>query len=282
MTSPDIGSVLFLYEKTIGRGVSEYWEQQAGKRRRKGIYTLGVVIWLMILQRLRGASSQAEAVQSLARGAAEPLLADCKRVREGRISLWTGGYCQARQKLPTLWVKQVSEEILERLRQQLNEPWPGLKEPVFLLDGSTLELEHCPELLKSYPPGSNGRCQGHWPILQMVVMHDAGSGLAQTPCWGPMYGAAAVSEQALAEEAMQQLPAGAVILADCNFGIFSTAYSAQQRQHPVVLRLTKARAWKLAGQAISRVGSKPWSGPRAAGTSRRKSPGLPRQWWLDD
>jgi hypothetical protein len=45
-----------------------------------------------------------------------------------------------------------------------------------------------------------------------------------------------------------------VILADCNFGIFSTAYSTQQRQHPVVLRLTKARAWKLAGRAISRVG----------------------------
>jgi hypothetical protein len=156
--------------------------------------------------------------------------------------------------MPTLWAKQVSEEILERLRQQLNEPWPGLKEPVFLLDGSTLELEHCPELLKNYPPGSNGRRQGHWPVLQIVVMHDAGSGLAQTPCWGPMYGVEAVSEQALAEEAMERLPAGAVILADCNFGIFSTAYSAQQRQHPVVLRLTKARACKLAGQAISRVG----------------------------
>src|SRR5258708_1990779 len=53
---------------------------------------------------------------------------------------------------------------------------------------------------------------------------------------------------------MERLPRGAVIRADCNFGIFSSAYSAHQRQHPVVLRLTKARAWKLAGQAISRVG----------------------------
>ena len=65
---------------------------------------------------------------------------------------------------------------------------------MFLLDGSALELEHGREPLKSYPPGENGRRQGHWPVLRIVVMHDVGSRLAQTHCWGPMYGAEGVSK----------------------------------------------------------------------------------------
>jgi putative transposase len=156
--------------------------------------------------------------------------------------------------MPKLWARQVSESILERLRAELSEAWPGLERPIFLLDGSTLELEHCRELLRAYPAGTNGHSQGHWPVLQIVVLHEAGSGLAQAPCWGPMYGPRAVSEQALAEAAMEQLPSGAVVMADCNFGIFSTAYSAQQQEHPVVLRLTQVRARKLAGQATAQAG----------------------------
>ena len=202
MASPEMSSVLSLYQRTTSCGVLEYLERQSNVRRRKGIYTLAVVFWLMILQRLQKGASQAGMVQQLAQGAADPLLARCKRVREKKISVRTGGYCQARQRMPKLVARQVSEEILERLRAELSEPWPGLRGPVYLLDGSSLELEHCRELVRAYPPGTNGRSQGHWPVLKVVVMHDAGSGLAQTPCWGPMYGAEAVSEQALAEEAM--------------------------------------------------------------------------------
>jgi hypothetical protein len=256
MASPEISSVLSLYQQTASDGVWEYLEKESQVQRRKGVYTLAVVFWLMILQRLQKSASQAAMVQQLAQGAAGELLVHCKRVREKKISLRTGGYCQARQKMPKLLTRQVSESILERLQEQLSEPWPGLERPIYLLDGSTLELEHSRELLRAYPPGTNGRSQGHWPILQIVVMHEAGSGLAQAPCWGPMYGPQAVSEQALAETAMEQLPGEAVIMADCNFGIFSTAYSAQQRQHPVVLRLTQGRARKLASQAISQAGER--------------------------
>ena len=68
-----------------------------------------------------------------------------------------------------------------------------------------------------------------------------------------MYGPAAVSEQELAEKIMSQLPAGATIVADRNFGVFWMAYMAQQRGLGMVLRLTKERAFKLAG-SISQEG----------------------------
>ena len=254
MASPDINSVLRLYQQTATQGVWEYLQQQAGVRLKEGIYTPPVVFWLMMLQRLQKNGSQASVVQQLVQGAAAPLLTGCKRVREGNISLDNSGYCKARKKTPKLLIKQVSEEIQERLRAQLSEPWPGLEQPVFLLDGSSLELEHCRELVRTYPPGTNGPSQGHWPVLRIVVMHDARSGLAQPPCWGPMFGQKAVSEQALAEQAIEQLPAGAVVMGDRNFGIFSMAYAAQQREHPVVLRLTQERAYKLAGRPISEAG----------------------------
>jgi hypothetical protein len=39
-------------------------------------------------------------------------------------------------------------------------------------------------------------------------------------------------------------------MGDANFGVFSVAYAADQRQHPVLLRLTLERAQRLAGGAL--------------------------------
>ncbi len=79
------------------------------------------------------------------------MLADCQRVRRKRISSQAGGYCQARQKLPTLLCEQVSQEIVERLRVLLNAGRPDGQANVFVLDGSSLELEHSRQLLRRYP-----------------------------------------------------------------------------------------------------------------------------------
>ena len=83
--------------------------------------------------------------------------------------------------------------------------------------------------------------------MRIVVFHDVSSGLALRPSWGPMYGKPAVSEQALAEQALQRLPGDAVVLADCNFGIFAFAWAVQQSRRPMILRLTQERARKILG-----------------------------------
>ena len=252
MTSPEWSSLLELYQRTVCNGVLQYLEKQSGRRCKRGIYSASVVLWLMILQRLQGRATLEGAVQLLLQGAAKPLLQSCRRVRRKRISCRTGGYCQARQKLPKLLCKQVSQEIVERLREVLQAGAPD-KPAAFVLDGSSLELEHAPALVRLYPPALNQKGQSHWPILRVVVLHDLATGLAQQPCWGPMYGSEAVSEQALAEKAMDSLPEQSVVMGDRNFGIFSIAWAAQQRGLQVVLRLTEARARKLVGP-IARAG----------------------------
>jgi hypothetical protein len=115
-------------------------------------------------------------------------------------------------------------------------------------------LEASAELKKLCPPAPNQHGQSHWPILRIVVLHDAETGLAQKPCWGPMYGSGAVSEQALATRAMDVLSPGAIIIGDRNFGVFGMAWAIRQRGHHPVIRLTTERAVRLAGRPIAQQG----------------------------
>jgi hypothetical protein len=245
MNSPDSLDPRQLFRRVVpDRFLRELCEQQ-GYRLREGVFSAGVVIWLMIWQRLQGNGSMAAAVQYLVQSDSTGLQSGCRRWTADKVSAGTGGYCQARQRLPKSIVSKVTERIVSQLSAEMQEGWAGLKRPIFVIDGSSLQLQHAPELVQAYPPGHNQHGENHWPVLRMVVFHDVFSGLALAPNWGPFYGDAAVSEQSLAEAGLERLPAEAVVLGDGNFGIFAFAYAVQQSQRPMILRLTEARAKKI-------------------------------------
>jgi hypothetical protein len=250
----DASAIFHLFVDLAPAELFRSLQQQLKVQRRSGIYSARVVLWMMINQRLQARGSLASSVEQLVQGRFDPLLSRCKRVQDKRIALSTGGYCQARQRLPKLLVSRSMDELIERLRSRLLESAPVLAQRVYLLDGSSLQLEHEPELLEAYPLARNPRRKSHWPVLRFVVLHDLETALAERPEWGPMNGPEAVSEQALAERAMQPVPAGSVLVGDRNFGIFSTAYGAQQRGLMVILRLTEVRAKALLGRPISMQG----------------------------
>jgi hypothetical protein len=249
----------------------EYLQKQAQVKMRRSIYTAQVVIWLMILRWLQPKGTLATSVESLLAGAADGMLSGCGRARQKRISRRTGGYSQARQRLPKRLCWQVMTELVLRLREILNPGGEGLS---YLLDGSSLELEASPALRKRYPPAENQRGQAHWPVLRIVVLHELETGLAEVPQWGPMYGSQAVSEQYLAEKAMDALVPGAVLVGDRNFGVFTIAWGAHRRNLQVVARLTAARARKLAGGPITEEGERSvtWAASRFDG---RRQGGMP-------
>ena len=256
MTSPD-PTLLRLFQKVAPASFLQGLCEKHGYTFRQGIYSTVVVVWLMIWQRLQGNRSLTAAVQYLVQGGGGDLVSECKRWKEDNVSGRTGGYSQARHKLPKLIVREVADRIVEQLRAEMQEGWEGLHRPVVVIDGSTVRLQHAPELVQAFPPGHNQHGENHWPMLRMVVFHDVFSGLALRPSWGPLYGEAAVSEQALAEQALERLPREAVVLGDGNFGIFAFAYAVQQSQRPMILGLTAARAEKILG------------GPLVAGTDRK-------------
>jgi hypothetical protein len=249
MASPEAIQLVQLYEKAVPASFYEEICQQQGYHFRQGVYTLAVVVWLMISQRLRRNRTLAAAVQGLLQGQADHVLSQCQRVERRTISARAAGYCQARQKLPTLVASQVTDRLVEQLRSEMQEGWPGVQRPIVLIDGTTLQLRHDEELLQAFPAGHNQHGDNHWPVLRLVVFHDVSSGLCLRPSWGPMYGEKAVSEQALAEDALGRLPSDALVLADCNFGIFAFAWAVRQSGRPMILRLTKTRAQKIWGGA---------------------------------
>lgn len=254
MDLPESSILLDLYAQIAPGTLFRILQRGLGVSKRDGIYTPRVLIWMMMQQRLDARGTLEGTVAQLVLGHFDPLLSQCKRARERHIGLGTAGYCQARQNLPKMLMERAVEEIVQRLRNHLGERLPQLDRPVYVIDGSSIQLEPYPELRQAYPPARNPRRPSHWPVLRIVVLHDVITGLAQDPCWGPMYGSEAVSEQALAERAMDALPPGGVLIADRNFGIFATAHSAHQKGQDVVVRMTEQRAQHLVQVPISQPG----------------------------
>ena len=277
MTSPCTADVLCLFERIAPESWFEDLTPTTGFGSRRGIYSFAVVIWLMIVQRMQAKGTLGSALQQLLQNRPVNLLPSCKRVRDNRISPHVGGYCQARQKMPTRIASTVSDHVLAQLQAALPVCPTGSQQPVFLLDGSSLELEHTAELAAAYPPAENQYGKAHWPILRIAVAHNLANGLASRPSWGAMYGPHAVSEQALAEELMDRLPQGAVVVGDRNFGVFSIAYAATERGLGVLLRLTEDRFKKLWGEVAAECGQERSITWQASKWDGKAHPGLPAQ-----
>jgi hypothetical protein len=280
MTSP-ISIDVSMFERILQTTLSASSINELCRKRNlkvgRGIYSLPVVIWLMLYQRINSKGTLSSAVHFLARQAVhwqqQPEVG--KRIREGRVSTRTGGYCQARLKMPKLVASSVADHTFEQLQALMRKPLLDVPRPVFVVDGTTLQLAHEPELVKAFPPGRNQHGDNHWPTMLLVVFHDAHTGLAMRPSWGPMYGKRAVGEQELAREALERLPADAIVLSDGNFGIFWFAYEVQQTQRQSLLRLTASRAQKLLGRNNLRPGRRRKTEWTPSAWERKVHPGLP-------
>ena len=223
-----ISQIFALYRRVIASPVVDSLSRQCQPKRRNRVYTTATLFWLMISQRLQPPGTLAQTVARVRRRHLGRLL---RRVK--KISRRTGAYCRARLRAPLAMIQALSSYLTMQLHERLTHEDPRFPAGIFLIDGTTLTLACQGELEKKYPPGKNQHGVSHWPLLRMVVLHDARTGLALAPAWGPR----TVSEQALAERVLDQLRSGALLLGDRNFGVFSIAYGVGQRQGSMILRL---------------------------------------------
>ena len=272
MTVPKAPILFDLFGSTLTAQWFEQLRQRLGLSAR-GIYSLSVVVWLMMWQRLDSRGTLVIAVQQVVQGVLGDALPQEKRVRERRVSSNTGGLSRARQRLPLTIVETVCDEIFTKLTAA--ELCLGLRSRLFLLDGSSMRLPHTPSLVAAYPPGNNKHGEAHWPVIRILAAHHLASGLATRPCWGPMYGNQAVSEQGLTEPILGRLPAGSALMADRNFAVFSVAWAAQQHQRGVLMRITEVRALKIAGHILPPAGSERRIEWKPSRDDRRAHPHLP-------
>jgi hypothetical protein len=235
--------MLDLFQAALPDEFFERLEKARKKRPQSRIFDLPLVIWLMIVQRLDRKATLSTAVEQVVQKRPRVLLSDHKRLREGTVSGHTGAYSDARKAMPVEVAYQVADQVFDYFQKTRREALPGFAQPVFVLDGSSLTTSNTPELVQAYPPAK----RGHWPVLRILVAHELTTSVAARPCWGAMYGAQRVSEQALTEQILERLPARSVVMGDINFGVFSVAYAAAQSGHDVLLRLQGNRARAMAG-----------------------------------
>ena len=260
--APDNADVLALFQRLLPAEVFLAALARAKVRENNRVYHSAVVVWLMICQRLQTPGTLESAVLKLLGGLPSSFWPQpCERLeqaaKEGgrRLSKHTGAYNKARQSLPLTVVEQCCDHAFQQLIEQAGVV--PERRSAFFFDGTIVRLTHCEELVKAYPLPHNQNGESHWPLLRLLAAHDLDTGLALRPQWGPLDGSQAVSEQGLLELLIDRLPSQAVVVGDANFGVFSVAYAAEQRSHPVVLRLTAVRARHLLG------------GPLLEGTDRR-------------
>ena len=237
------------------------------------LFTPWFVIWMMVWQRSRGNSSLADAVAEIYLGPSFNELPDCKRTRQQNISVNTSGYSQARSRLSIEAAGHAADLVFAGLTADLPPAWKG--RPAFLIDGSSLTLDHHPELVEKFPPAVNQHGTSNWPVVRYVVAHELATGLSPRWAWGPMYGPDATSETALAVRMLPWLPADALIVYDRNFGIFGMTYEAVRAGHDVVVRMTDER-FRAVTRGMRQTAPGEWAGVwHPSPWDRRSNPGLP-------
>lgn len=202
------------------------------------VYTQVPTLWLLVLQRLGGGLTLAQAVKDLIENHSDILPAN-RRVIEGRLSENNSAYNKARQNLPISVIEQFAHRVCDHLARRAQSAFGDQR--VFILDGTTITLPPTPALKKAFPPASNQHGESVWPVAMLMVAHEMQTGCALVPQVDPMFGPNNSSESKQAEQIIDRLPQKSIVLADSGFGIFSVAYHCLLRGKEFLLRLTKQR-----------------------------------------
>ncbi len=244
--------------------------------RSNAVYTTSVVLWMLVYQRMNPDASLEAAVKKLLEAKPE-LLPENKRISDGTLSFNTGAYSRARSRLPCSAAEWFAREVSQSMIEA--SPASFQNRRVFMIDGTTITLAPEAELQEQYPPASNQYGEGVWPVALLVVAHELSSGAALVPEVGAMYGPEAVSETALINNCLTQMPPDSIVMADAGYGIFSVAHKVQQADLSFLFRMSKQRFDRLRKTATlvdEGVNWKTWSCQwQPSPSERKKHPDLP-------
>ncbi len=154
--------------------------------------------------------------------------------RQGPVAAGTGGWCQARQRLP--------EQILPRLRCALatqaekSAPlWRGFR--VKVVDGSSTTLPDTPQNQRAYPQPRGQRRGCGFPLLKLVGVFSLATGALLDYAKGNQH----QHEIHLLQRLMDQFKAGDLVLADRGFNSYTLMAMLLWGQVQSLFRLHQSR-----------------------------------------
>lgn len=214
-------------------------------------FTPLITLWYCIFQRLGADHTLGHALADARDGGADRFSPRGKPLSRQLRSLATTSLSDARQRLPL----EVFAQTLRHCAQQISTGaadllWRGWR--VVLLDGSTFRLRPCKDIPEHFPAHRPGNCKKppYWCVVRVVVGFCLATGAALDCALGSLK----ASEQALSATL---LSGGdwlkSLLVGDRNFGVYSVVRAIVGAQGHALVRLTKARATKLARSAGRRL-----------------------------
>lgn len=136
-----------------------------------------------------------------------------------RISLSTGGYCQARKRLPVSILSELTRQTGELMDSQIPDGWRWRGRRVHLIDGTTAGMPDTEDNQKKYPQSGTQKPGVGFPICRVLGIICLSSGAVLNASIGPCKGKGS-DEQTLLRKVMTTFQSEDLVLGDAFFGTF--------------------------------------------------------------
>lgn len=191
-------------------------------------FTPAVTLWTFLSQVLQpDPSCRAAVARVLAWRAAQGLAAG---------SADTGGYCKARDRLPTAALRRLARDTGRDVLAKAATPWLWKGRVVKVVDGTGVSMPDTAANQKEYPQSRSAKPGCGFPLIRMVVLFSLAVGTALDAAFGKHRGQGQ-GEQSLFRQVLENLAPGEVLLGDRNFCDYWVIAAAQARGVDTVLRL---------------------------------------------
>jgi len=196
------------------------------------VYNALVTTWIFL--------SQVMSADPCCRAAVARLVAHRCRSGQSPCSSNTGGYCQARQRLPEGFVADLVRHTGGALEAQAQSSWRWKNRSVMIFDGSTVSMPDTPENQKAYPQPRSQAAGVGFPLARIGVLFSLAAATVLDLAICPFRGKGH-SELGLLRQIWHHLVAGSVLLADRYICSWFEIALLDERNVAVVCRLHHQR-----------------------------------------
>jgi hypothetical protein len=134
-------------------------------------------------------------------------------------STMTGGYCQARKRLPLDMVSTLVRVTGAQINEQVPDRWRWHGKRVYLIDGTTVTLPDTPANQAMFPQQGGQKPGLGFPISRLVGVICLSSGAVLNAALGKFSGKGS-SEQDLLRRVLDTFKAGDLVMGDAFFGTY--------------------------------------------------------------
>jgi hypothetical protein len=186
-------------------------QEPTGANSRRRLFPLELTFWAFLSQVLNPGGSCREAVRQV-------LALFCLHQQKETLDEQTGGYCQARQRLPLERLQQILGRVAQGARRRAPQSRLWLGREVKVVDGSSATLPDTAANQKVFPQQRAQQPGCGFPIVKFVGLFSLATGCLLATVTGSYY----VSELTLFRKLWHYLKPRDVLLADRHFSDYGT------------------------------------------------------------